>query len=158
MRLLVLLLMLAVRPAWADVIGMENHNPTNIRSHSIKPWKKLGAVGLDPWGHLVFSNDEQGLRCARYVLEAYSRKHHLKRLDAIVWRWVGPPRSEAQRIQKEGYLRCIVQHTGIPADGIVNLQDRHEMARLCRALVIGEVGRDPFPRKLYLSAFDIRSM
>lgn len=64
-----------------DVIGLANHNPGNIRAHSIKGWK--GAVGLDPWLHIKFKTDLDGLKAIRFVLTAYHRKHHLTRLDDI---------------------------------------------------------------------------
>ena len=93
------------------------------------------------------------------MLTAYDRKHHLKTLRQIGWRWCGPAKSEAQRIQKEGYLRALSQYSGIPLDGFVDLKDRNIQARLARAIVIGECGiggRDKYPWSLYQEAFDIR--
>jgi hypothetical protein len=139
---------------YGEVIGIVNHNGGNIRAHSIKGWP--GAVGLDPWLHIKFKTDLDGLKAIRKVLTAYDRKHHLTRLNAIVWRWVGPAKNEAQRKQKEGYLRAIVQHTGIGADGVVDLKDRNIQARLARAIVIGECGRDPYKWSLYQEAFSLK--
>lgn len=154
MKAILLALLIWSSAGNSAVIGLENHNPGNIRAHSIRGWK--GAVGLDPWLHIKFKTDLDGLKAIRFVLTAYDRKHHLTRLDDIVWRWVGPAKNKAQRKQKEGYLRCIVQHTGIKADGMVDLKDRNIQARLARAIVIGECGFDPYPWSLYREAFDLK--
>jgi hypothetical protein len=138
----------------SETIGLELKNPGNIRAHSIKGWK--GAVGLDPWLHIEFKTDLDGMMAMRKVLTAYGRKHKLKTLSQIGWRWCGPAKNEAQRIQKEGYIRALSQYSGIAIDGFVDLKDRNIMARLARAIVIGENGRDPYPWSLYQQAFEIK--
>jgi hypothetical protein len=153
MRYLILIFALAAN-SHADTIGIDLHNPGNIRAHSIKGWH--GAIGLDPWLHIHFKTDLDGMKAMRKVLTAYDRKHHLKTLEAIGWRWCGPPKSAAQRKQKEGYLRALSQYSKIPLDGHVDLKDRNIMARVARAIVIGENGRDPYPWSLYQEAFDLK--
>jgi hypothetical protein len=154
MRLLFLALLICSSTVNGAVIGLENHNPGNIRAHSIKGWK--GAVGLDPWLHIKFKTDLDGLKAIRFVLTAYGRKHKLKTLDAIGWRWVGPAKNARRRKQKEGYLRALSQYSGIKPGGFVDLKDRNVQARLARAIVIGECGYNPYPWSLYQEAFDLR--
>lgn len=153
MRVLLLIFALSAN-SHADTIGIDLKNPGNIRAHSIKGLK--GAIGLDPWLHIHFQSDLDGMKAMRKVLTAYDRKHKLKTLRQIGWRWCGPPKSEAQRLQKEGYLRALSQYSKIKLDGHVDLKDRNIMARVARAIVIGENGRDPYPWSLYQEAFDLK--
>ena len=135
------------------VIGIDNHNPGNVRSWHPQAWP--GAVDVDHWHHLIFKRDLDGLKAIHFILAAYGRKH-VNTISAIVNRWVGPPRSKKDALNKRGYLRAVAQKMHRPMNAHVNLGSPATMIRLAHAIVYAENGSDPYSDSLYDEAFNPR--
>ena len=135
----------------AELLGLVNHNPGNIRAHSIKGWN--GATGLDPWLYLQFQTDLDGLRAMRRVLRAYDRKHHLHTVAAICNRWVGPPRSNKDVVDHRDYILAVAQRLEVRENELIYLDDPTTLKAIARAIVYAENGMDPFSDRLYEQAF-----
>ena len=146
MRFALIFLLLAVQSQAA--IGLDNHNPGNIRS--THPWQWPGAVGVDPWHRLIFRTDLDGLRAMRRVLRAYNRKG-INTVAGIVNRWIGPKTGRASIRQAWGYLLRVAADMG--TTGRIALNDPEVQGRLAQSIVYAENGSQPYPEALFKRVF-----
>ena len=144
--------MATLQPATREIIGVTNSNPGNIRSHNWHWWRKHGAVGVDPWKHLIFATDEDGMKALRYVLKGYQRKG-FRTIERITARWVGPSHSTAAIRGRNGYMQRLTQETGLLPDDEVDMDDPWTLAVLAHAIVWAENGANPYPASLYQRVF-----
>ncbi len=152
MRLIALLVLLALAvPSFADTIGIENRNPGNIISKHPKHW---GAVGRDPWGHLVFPTNEAGLRAIRANLIGY-RKRKIRTVGSIVRRWM--PYNE-KRASNRNYLFKVKQRSGFSENEVLDMRSEATLFRLTRGIVFGENGHDPYTFSEYAAVFGYSSV
>lgn len=151
-----LLSIILVSQAYATkpIIGIQNSNPGNIRSENLKYWRSHGAVGLDPWKHLIFKTDSEGIRCIAFILKAYDRKG-FRTIEQIVRRWVGPKNFRKAMFERFGYGQKLMQDTGLGPKDEVDFDDPETLLILVKAIVYAENGRDPYPDSLYRSALGI---
>ena len=150
-RGLILALLLVAATCHAS-IGTDNRNPGNIRGHRCQDWG--GAIAHDPWGHLIFRTDLDGLKAMRKVLAAYGRKHHINTVRGICARWVAKPKTKAQARELVGYVKAVAQRAGVGLDTPLDMADRKLLARVARGLVWAENGVDSYPESLFRQAFN----
>lgn len=134
-------------PGYEPTIGIANHNPGNIRDPRWQAWK--GSVGVDPWGHIIFSDKRWGLRAIRMNLAAY-RKRGIRTPREIAERWGS---AEAGAAEKSGYTRMLCQAIGAWPDQPLDMMDPHTLRRIARGIVRQENGRDPYTAADYARAF-----
>jgi hypothetical protein len=134
-------------------LGIVNSNPGNIRSNNWHWWKKHGAVGVDPWKHLIFATDQQGLAAIKFVLEGYRRKGFTT-IEKITARWVGPSNSKKAMAGKYGYMMRLVQDTGLKPSDEIDMNDPETLATLAGAIVFAECGADPYTEEMYHKVFN----
>lgn len=140
------------RVAHTATLGLENHNPGNIRAQgrAWKAWK--GATGVDPWAHIIFKSDFHGLRAIRLNLEAYG-KRGIDTPYKVAERWGS---LKATRAQKLDYCRMLCQASGFRPDQKLDMTDRRVLRALAHGIVRQENGSDPYPASLYDRAFPVR--
>jgi hypothetical protein len=146
----------ALRPApvgYEPTIGIANHNPGNIRAARWQAWQ--GAVGVDPWGHLVFKAPFWGLRAIRVNLEAY-RRRGLRTPREISKRWAEPGPGATARARHEDYIKKFCKRAGYDQNQLLDLHDMSVLQNLAQALVWAENGLDPYTAQDYAKAFPAR--
>ncbi len=134
------------------VIGISNSNPGNLRAIKWKWWRKFGATGVDPWHHLIFKSDKDGLKALRYVLQVYGRKGH-NTVNKITKRWVGPRNFEAACDSPLGYRAKLLQDLRVRPNAPLDMNDPKLLATLAKAIVYAENGVNPYSEKLYKEVF-----
>ena len=144
--LLLALLLVSSLSGACETIGHLNHNPTNLRQCG-RHWES--AVGVDPWGHLVFPSDEVGLRIAFKVLKTYNRKYRIHSIEHLCGRWVSP---KASWKAKQNWIRAVRQRTHTKPGAKLLFTDP-EMARMIlKGIVYAENSCDDIPDSVYVAA------
>jgi hypothetical protein len=129
-------------------IGIKNSNPGNISGKNLKFWRKLGATGHDPWGHLIFATDADGLRAIKFVLAGYRAKK-INTVRKIARRWTGHPLD----LSRHSYVAAIAQSVGAALDEPLDLADPCIVSALARGIILGECGRRSYPSRLWMQIF-----
>jgi hypothetical protein len=153
-KLVPFLILFAVSICRAESIGIQNHNPGNITGKNWRAWN--GAIGLDPWHHLIFKDDEHGFLAMRKVLRRYYLHYHLETIPGIVNRWIGPPKNHREMLEKRDYLLSFYQRMGVTSASKLDLRDPDTIESLAHAIVYGENGSDPYSEDLYQKVFHHR--
>lgn len=142
-------LLLAGQAQACDSLGLENHNPGNLRPAH---WQNsTGAIGVDPWGHAIYKNDFDGLLACRKNVRAYGRRYHIKTVRAFVTRWIGP--GNARTRHGALVLREYCQILKTTPDASLSLTHKATALRVTHAVVRMENGCDPYPEALYEQVF-----
>lgn len=113
--------------------GERNNNPGNIRK------------GED--GFRVFSSPQEGLDAMGYLLGKY-RNEGWGTISDIVGRWA--PQKGKDKNDTAAYIADVAQQMGIGANDLINLKDSDEIARLMKAMVSHENGRNIYSDEMYL--------
>ena len=113
--------------------GERNNNPGNIRK------------GED--GYRVFSSPQEGLDAMGYLLGKY-RNEGWVTISDIVSRWA--PKKGKDKNNTAAYIADVAQKMSIGAHDKITLQDSVEIARLMKAMVSHETGRNIYADEMYL--------
>ena len=128
-------------------VGIRSNNMGNLHGDYPSHW--LGAISTDRYHYLRFSSPYYGMRAMRINLEAYYYKHHLHTVRQIASRWVRKPCNIQQTADLENYMAGVAQRAGVGKDDRLWLEDKYMMIKLCKAIVYGEQGENPYPDSLY---------
>lgn len=147
MRFFILALILA-GTANATTIGIENHNPGNIRSRHPLKWE--GAVGADEWDHIKFKDEVHGLRAIRVLLQSYHRKHGINTAYGIAERWLGKKNNSAKALE---YARVICKYTRTNPQDTLDMHDRGILKKIAHGIVQAENSNNPYTLAMWDKAF-----
>ena len=135
-------------------IGVADHNPGNILSTRPSLWP--GAVGCDPYGHLVFMTDVDGIRGIRRVLRGYWRKHHLHTIRAICHRWASRDVDTPEKLRERlDYAKKVAWEAHLGLDEPVDMTDGWVLFRLAKGIVYAEEDYQPYPDALFKEALGL---
>lgn len=146
MRLLLTLLLVSSRLIPCETIGHANNNPTNLRKCG-RHW--ASATGTDPYGHLVFPDEETGLRIAYQVLKTYNKRYHIHSIEHLCGRWVSP---QASQKAKQNWIRTVRQRTHTKPGAKLIFTDPATARMILKGIVYAENSCDEIPDSIYLAA------
>jgi len=98
----------------------------------------------------VFITADEGIRAMALNLRNYQRKHNIETLVAIVRRYA----PAADNNNEVAYVNSLANQTDWSPLQRLNLQDRHTLATLVRAMIRHEQGVQPFPPEVIQAAVD----
>ena len=107
--------------------GLRNCNPGNIR-HSATRYRGEVVPSRDR-AFKEFESMAWGYRAMFMLLDSYRRRHRLGTLRQMLSRYAPPTENFT-----EGYIRFIVQHTGIGADEVVDTRNQSDMIPIVAAM------------------------
>ena len=122
-------------------LSQKNKNPLNIKrlSHG-QTWQ--GQIGVDKFGHVIFSTWEHGVRAASFTLRSYARNHHIDTVAGLVSRFC-----DAKGKRYDNYVRYICKRIGVEKDQKIDLVEY--MPQLLRVMARYESGMD-LPEELFV--------
>lgn len=122
-------------------LAQKNKNPLNIKrlGHGRK-WE--GQIGVDKFGHVIFSSWEHGVRAASFTLRSYARRHKVDTIDALVSRFC-----TAKGKNYEKYVRFLCKRIGVQRKQKIDLVEH--MPQLLRAMARFESGMN-LPEELFV--------
>lgn len=116
-------------------LGYRNRNPGNLRYE--EKWNWPGVVGIDSKRFAVFASPEDGIAAWLRQLRRY-QKRGLRTFAEIV-----PVYAPAVENNVQSYISALVKQTGIAPDKPLNLDDRAEAIKVCKAFIRHELGMPP---------------
>lgn len=119
--------------------GIRNNNPGNIEERAGDRTRWQGERATDDDARFEeFETPEDGIRALAIVLLNYQRKHGLKTVREIIWRWA-PPGENNSKV----YASYVARRVGVEVDDPVDLTDYATMEKFVRAIVRHENGNGP---------------
>ncbi len=116
--------------------GLRNNNPGNVMKGG-DAWQ--GEVqGNDP-RYATFETPEAGIRAMGKTLLTYQDKHGLNSVEAIIARWA--PATENNTV---AYAATVAKEMGVKPGDALNLRDGDTLAKLTRAMIRVENGKQPY--------------
>lgn len=107
--------------------GLRNCNPGNIRSSRVKYRGEVQPSRDREFKE--FQSMAYGYRAMFVLLDTYRRRYGLTTIRQMINRYVPPTENFT-----EGYIRFIVQHTGIGADEVVDTRNQSDMIPIVAAM------------------------
>lgn len=116
--------------------GLRNNNPGNI-IRGVDGWQ--GEVqGNDP-RYATFETPEAGIRAMGRTLLTYQDKHGLSTVEGIIARW-----APATENDTASYAATVAKEMGVKIAAPLNLHDGDTLAKLTRAMIRVENGKQPY--------------
>lgn len=115
--------------------GYRNNNPLNIRKSN-----ELWAGEVRPSQDASFKQFKSmgyGFRAALKLLRNYIGKGY-NTIEKIINRWAPPTENNTG-----SYINNVVQRSGIPAQKVINRNDRESLIAIVYAMAISENGKAP---------------
>lgn len=115
--------------------GLRNCNPGNIRINSdlfqgeIRPSKDKSFKQFETMAY--------GYRSVFRILSNYRKNYGLDTIRKMIGRWA--PENENDT---DAYVKAVSDYAGIPADGLININDREQMIRIVAGMSKVENGRE----------------
>jgi hypothetical protein len=130
-------------------LGLRHNNPLNVRPlANHQTWR--GQVGVTGSNFCIFATADEGIRAGALNLRNYQRFHGIDNLVKIVRRYA-PAEDQNDEV---AYVKSLENQTGWNAFQRLDLQDRHTLANLVRAMIRHEQGVQPFPPEVIQAAVD----
>lgn len=107
--------------------GLRNCNPGNIRSSRVKYRGEVQPSRDREFKE--FQSMAYGYRAMFVLLDTYRRRYGLTTIRQMINRYAPPTENFT-----EGYIRFIVQHTGIGADEVVDTRNQSDMIPIVAAM------------------------
>lgn len=107
--------------------GLRNCNPGNIRSSRVKYRGEVQPSRDREFKE--FQSMAYGYRAMFVLLDTYRRRYGLTTIRQMINRYAPPTENFT-----EGYIRFIVQHTGIGADEVVDTRNQSDMISIVAAM------------------------
>ena len=107
--------------------GLRNNNPLNIRRNKTA-WRGLSPVQGDK-EFFSFTEAAWGYRAAFVTLRNYRWRHALATLAEWIARWAPPVENDTQ-----AYIAFVSKKAGVPADSVVDIDDKSVMCRIVAAM------------------------
>jgi len=122
-------------------LSQKNKNPLNIkRLGGGQKWQ--GQIGVDRFGHVIFTSWEHGVRAASFTLKAYARRHKVDTVEDLVSRFC-----EAKGKAYIAYVNYICRRLGVKSNEKIDLVEH--MPKLLRIMARYESGM-PLPEELFV--------
>ena len=119
--------------------GLRNCNPGNIR-HSKDKWEGLCEHQDADKFFAQFISPVYGIRALCKTLLTYQRKHGLKTIEEMIFRWAPPEENET-----DDYVRFVCKHAVMERDVPISLIDQPSiLMRIAKAIIIMENGIQPY--------------
>lgn len=99
-------------------IGIDNHNPFNIKGNVRDPWH--GMTGLDQYGHAVFTDQVYSVRALVRILWKYWHKHGVNNLHEFAARYAPENDPNADNVPSD-YAMFLSIRTGTRTDEPIEL-------------------------------------
>lgn len=116
--------------------GLRNNNPGNIMKGGDN-WQ--GEVqGNDP-RYATFETPEAGIRAMGKTLLTYQDRHGLNTVEDILARW-----APATENNTAAYVATVAREMGVKPNAPLNLHDGDTLAKLTRAMIRVENGKQPY--------------
>lgn len=109
--------------------GIRNNNPGNIKYSSANNWQ--GQTGSDGT-FATFSSPVYGFRALFMLARTYINTHGLDTLDKFGPRWTATDQA--------AWRSNVAINSGIPQNAKLNFNDKAQMIRLARGIVVAENG------------------
>lgn len=120
----------------AEPRGVRNNNPGNVMKGD-KGWQ--GEVQGDDPRYATFATPEAGIRAMGKTLLTYQDKHGLNTVEGIVSRW-----APATENNTAAYVATVAKAAGVKPDAALNLRDGDTLAKIARAMIQVENGKQPY--------------
>lgn len=122
-------------------LAQKNLNPLNIKQlPKGQLWQ--GQVGVDKFGHVIFSSWEYGVRAASFTLRSYARRHKIDTVSGLVDRFC-----EAKGKNYDAYVNYICRRIGVEKNQKIDLVEY--MPKLLRIMARYESGMN-LPEELFV--------
>ncbi|WP_348724578.1 structural protein P5 [Parabacteroides goldsteinii] len=115
--------------------GLRNNNPGNIRINSdlfqgeVRPSKDKSFKQFETMAY--------GYRAIFKILRSYYNNYHLDTIRKMITRWAPPKENHTEK-----YIQFVSGYAGIPADDLINVNNRELMIRIAAGMSRMENGRD----------------
>lgn len=117
-----------------EVLGFRNNNPGNIKGRN---W--YGQIGVDDYGHAIFSSEVYGIRALTKTLVRYEERG-INTIEKIV--------STYAEGNNKNYIRFLCKYLKVKPDEKLNI--RHKLHELVPAIITFECGSNPYPFEYFV--------
>ena len=114
--------------------GLRNNNPGNIRRNSDV---FQGEKTSSDKEFKQFKSMAYGYRAVFKILSNYYRNYKLDTIRKMIGRWAPPKENHTEK-----YIQFVSDYAGIPADDLINVNNRDLMIRIVAGMSCMENGKD----------------
>lgn len=123
--------------------GLRLNNPGNIRYNSLNNWHGQSKKPMDDQGYCRFEKPEFGIRAMCKILASYQGRG-ISTIRKTINTWAPP----ADNNPTDRYIDFVCKKSGLSANDTLNLDNREELGKVIKAIILFENGRNPYPESV----------